>query len=311
MSRRTTAATSWIARLSQAARTIVAPPAQTAASLGSNATLDMQMWLAASPWRPTGAWVVLAGLFSLGWPARPLAIDWQTVALLLLLVDPLWGSLWRLAAGRSELLALPAAQAQQTLWLPYLQPGSPAAQLLGLDESGLLPLLVRVALPGLLLTAAIAAVLSSTALWFTLLVALATLLGWITRRTWNGAPTLLAAVVAIALPWTLTLWQLQPAATSSNTVSLVLIGLWTVHQWGAARTARSPVDWFGKLLLAAAQLGILTLLIIGRAPLWLGILAILFLPTWLIIYLNQPMQRLRIWWLVALLLSALAVGQAG
>ncbi len=145
--------------LGRLARAIFSPPGQNDVNLASSATLNAQIWLGQFPWRPTAGWTVVVALLATGLVARRFDIDWKTLALLLLLVDPLWGSLWRLAAGRAELLPLHNQAVSYEVWLPYLRPGSPAARLLGWNNAGALPLLFRVALPSLFLTGALAVVL--------------------------------------------------------------------------------------------------------------------------------------------------------
>src|SRR5689334_22757695 len=89
------------AKLNRIARSVFTPTMQDELNFGNSATLNAQIWLGQFPWRPTAAWAVVAALFSIGLMTRRLDLNWQTAALLLLLVDPLWGSIWRLAAGRS------------------------------------------------------------------------------------------------------------------------------------------------------------------------------------------------------------------
>ena len=47
-----------------------------------------------------------------------------------------------------------------------------------------------------------------------------------------------------------------------------------------------------------------------RAPLWLALMSVLWLPTWLLIYQRRPLQRLNFWWLLGMLMSGLALGQS-
>ena len=46
-----------------------------------------------------------------------------------------------------------------------------------------------------------------------------------------------------------------------------------------------------------------------QAPLWLAPVALLFLPPWLLVVRRQSPSRLRVLWLLALLLSAAALGR--
>src|SRR5437016_8591466 len=111
-------------KLNWLARSVFAPPVQNDVNLGNSGTLNAQIWLGQFPWRPTAAWAVIAALLATGWATRRFDLNWQTAALLLLLVDPLWGGIWRLAAGRAELLPLHTQAVQYQVWLPYLRRGA-------------------------------------------------------------------------------------------------------------------------------------------------------------------------------------------
>jgi hypothetical protein len=250
----------------------------------------------------------LAALLAGSALARPGDLDWQMLALILLLVDPLWGSIWRLAAGRKEMLPLDNQALSYRFWLPYLQPESPASKLLGWDGANVLPLLFRVALPSLVLAVAVALVLGPFALALTALVALLSPLGWTLRRSLAVQPVLLQSLITIALPWLLTL-QLVTGALRGDwlTPATVLALLATLHHWGEVRLLRNHEDVIGVALLAAAEVGMVVLLIVAQAPFWLGLLAVVWLPAWLLIYQRQPLQRVNFWWLIALLVAALGV----
>jgi hypothetical protein len=252
---------------------------------------------------------VAAALLSVSAAVR---FDWGTIVLLLLLADPVWGSLWRLAAGRTEQLALPMPQGARNVWLPYLVSGSPAARLLGWDDRGMLHLLMRVALPSVLMAVALAAALGWSAIWLTILVLALSLGGWIARHNMKGVPDAFRSAVTIVLPWWLVLAQAGVAVADERWPTYVaLIGLWFVHHWGEVRALRRVGDRGGVALLAVADVGLAVLLILARAPLWLALMAILWLPTWLLVYEGRPLQRARVWWLAALLVSGLALGQSG
>jgi hypothetical protein len=292
-------------------RSMLAPDQQTDVSLGSSATINAQFWLGQFPLRPTAGWVVVAALLSTGANFAAGGSFLRDLALLVLLVDPLWGSVWRLAAGRGEQLPLHDRVLQGRFWLPYMQPDSPADRLLGNDMATALPLVYRVALPTALLAFAIAFVLGPSAVLLTLLVAVVSALGWISRHTFGRMPALLHSAVTVALPWWLVLsqWQLAPGAEEWN-ASAALAAIWFVHNWGEGRGLRHGRDWVAVGLLAIADLSLVALLITVRAPLWLGILCLLWLPTWLFVYWRRPWQPLNFWWLATLLMSGLALGQS-
>ena len=294
--------------LSRLARAIFSPPVQNDVNLASSATLNAQIWLGQFPWRPTAGWTVIAALLATGLVESRFDLDWKTLALLLLLVDPLWGSLWRLAAGRAELLPLHSQAVSYEVWLPYLRPGSPAARLLGWNNAGALPLLFRVALPSLCLTGALAVVLGAPAVWMTALVMVVSLLGWVSRRTLQRTPALLHSIVTIALPWLLTINLLDSEASAAQRApQITLLVLWVLHNWGEGRAIRSGIDWFGLALLAVAEISLITLFVLAQAPLWIAPLLVLCLPTWLLIAQGQSVQRANVWWLLAMLLSGLAL----
>ena len=194
--------------------------------------------------------------------------------------------------------------------MPYLQAGSPAARLLGGDHTDIWPFAVRVGAPAILLALAIAAVLGVEALVFTILVVIASALAWTVRRTFGGTPPLVFSLVAVGLPWALTL-RLAPVefAGPQWLVQFTLLTLWVVHQWGETRALSFAYDWFGLALMGIAEIGLCILLIVAQAPLWLALLVVLFLPAWLAVVRQQPLTRMRFFWLAAMLSSALALGQ--
>jgi hypothetical protein len=280
-------------------------------ALSGSATLNTQIWFSQFPLRPTAGWAAVAALLAAGWLLGPLRLDWRVVALLLLLADPLWGGIWRLAAGRQEMLPLQAPSARHSVWLPYLEPGSPAARLLGWDDHGVLHLMLRVVLPTVALAAAVALVLGREALLLTLLVTVLSLGGWIGRHSVGHIPAALHSVVTVALPWLLAL-NLSGVTPAHEwwAAHVTLVGCWFLHNWGEGRSVHAPRDPLGMALLAAAEIGMLGLFVVARAPLWVALLTMLWLPTWLLVYRNQALQRLNFWWLVAMLLSGVALGQS-
>jgi hypothetical protein len=296
-------------RLTQLLRSVVTPTVRNEVTFSSSAALNAQFWLGHFLWRPTAVWGVLAALLANGLLIEPALINWQTFVLVVLLVDPLWGSIWRLAAGRKALLPLDAHALAYQLWMPYLQPRSPAQKLLGWDSTGVLPLLFRIALPSVILAGGVALVLGRAAIAMTVLVILASVLGWTLRRSLRFSPILLESIVAIALPWLLTAHQLAGTVFTEPWVTpqLLLVGFLTLHHWGEGRLLRNGQDWFAAGLLAFAEVCIVMLLIVAQTPLWLAVLAIFWLPGWVALVQGQPLARANFWWLLALLACALAV----
>lgn len=292
-------------------RTLTSPVAQGDLTLSSSATINAQFWFSQFPLRPTAAWAAVAALLATGSTTFGLTLGWRELALLLLLVDPLWGAIWRLAAGRLEMLPLRERDVPAMVWLPYLQTGSPAARLLGWDDNGVLHLLMRVALPGALLALAVALTLSPTAVWLTGIILVLGLAGWIVRHTVGYVPAMLHSAATVALPWALTLAQIGVNPDQEFWLyHSLLVALWFVHNWGEGRLLRTSSDLLGICLLAASDLGLAILLVVARAPLWLALMSVLWLPTWLLIYQRRPLQRLNFWWLLGMLISALALGQS-
>lgn len=280
-------------------------------TFSSSATLNAQFWLEQFPWRPTAAWAAVAALLATGLGWQAFSGEWRTIILLLLLVDPIWGSIWRLAAGRDELLPLHTKVTPHPVWLPYLKPESPAARLFDWNYVRAVPLLFRVGLPSLLLALVVAAVLDPLAIWLTGAVFLASVLAWIVRRSLNSSANFLHSLVTVALPASLALNHFPPAVGGvDQPLYLLLIAFWTLHNWGEGRNLRSSADPWSLLLLGVAEMGMISVLLFAQAPLWLALLVLLWLPTWLAIYQGQPLRRLTFIWLAALLLSAWAVGQS-
>lgn len=270
--------------------------------------LNAQVWMERAPWRPTALWAGVAGLLATGLPLA--AINWQTLALTLLLADVLWGSLWRLSGGRDVLLPLAPRVLRQQVRLPYLELGSPAARLFSDDHTDLWPLAFRVGVPAVLLAFVVAAVLGAGALFLTLSVVLITILGWTARHTLAGIPVILFSLVAIGLPWLLVVRELTPAAADVQWApQIMLAGAWVVHHWGETRVLTDSGDTVGLALLAAAEVALCVLLVVMQAPLWLGLIVLLLLPTWLAIFRGQSVGHMSPFWLLAMLLSALALGQ--
>jgi hypothetical protein len=279
-------------------------------TFSSSATLNAQFWLEQFPWRPTAAWAAVGALLAsgLGWQA--FRTEWRSIILLLLLVDPLWGSIWRLAAGRAELLPLQTRVVPHAVWLPYLKPDSPAARLFDWNYVRAVPLLFRVGLPTLSLALVVAAVLDPLAIWLTGAVFLASVLAWIVRRALNSSANFLHSLVTIALPALLAIRHFPPPAGAADwPLYMLLLAFWTLHNWGEGRNLRSSADPWGLLLLGIAEMGMISVLLLLQAPLWLAFLILLWLPTWLAIYQGQNLRRLNFIWLAALLLTAWAVGQ--
>lgn len=307
-----TESTSWLRRLRRFTLRPAATDSQSspiaAIDAGATSVVNLQVWMDQAIWRPAGLWAFAAGLLASGALRQADDLNLQALALLALLVDALWGSVWRLAGGRSALLALPPRRAAEaTFVLPYMQEGSPAARLLNSDHTDIWTSALRIAAPTALLALIAAAVLGVYALGLTVVVIVLAALGWTLRHSYDSDALLLHSIVAVGLPWLLTVQQAQ-----QNEVAwlpqLLLAGCWVLHQWGGLRNRQSP-DRLGLVLMGAAQIGMCALLIAVQSPLWLAPLVLLLLPNWLLALQGQPLRRLRFFWLAAMLVSAAALGQ--
>jgi hypothetical protein len=299
------ASISWVQRV----RRLIVPAAEIDGESVATGVVNAQVWMDQAIWRPAAFWAFLAGLLAAGALRQPADLNWQALALLALLVDPLWSSIWRLAGGRRALLTLPPLGNERQVTLPYLQSGSPAARLFAGDHTDVWAPALRIGVPAVIVAMIVAALLGAYASALTALVVVLAALGWTLRRTFGQGTPLLQSIVAIGLPWILTLEQVHRGQGEIHWLpQFVLIGCWVLHQWGSLRNSQQS-DWLGLFCLAAAQIGMCVLLIVAQAPLWLAPLAILFLPTWLLASQRLPLRRLRIVWLAAMLISAVALGQ--
>ena len=131
------------------------------------------------------------------------------------------------------------------------------------------------------------------------------------RRNFGQPPAIWQALVTIALPWFLVLWRhgITPEAELWN-IHVSLIVLWAIHHWGEGRTLCLHADWLGIALLAIADIGLLILMAGLQLPLWLGLLALLMLPTWYVVVRIRTVQGVAFWWWLSILVSALAISQA-
>ncbi|MBX2999523.1 MAG: hypothetical protein KF893_13485 [Caldilineaceae bacterium] len=274
----------------------------------SSAVLDARIWLERSPWRVAGGWSMLAGLLSAGIVSQIQGIDMTRLLLLFLLVDLLWGSIWGAMTLPNSLPNLEQARPQTRVWLPYLRANSPASHLFGYDRPGILPLLVRVALPGIALALLVAAAIDPMLLWLTLAVVILSVSGWLHRQVELVPLGLLHTLVSVSLPWWAAL-QFVSESVVDWRFPIANAALWTIHMWGANRSVEQPGDRLGLTAVGLAQIGVSLLVILAEAPFWLALLTVLWLPTWLSVYRRQSLRRVEWWWLLAMLISSLAMGQ--
>jgi hypothetical protein len=212
----------------------------------STATVNLQVWGGVAIWRITAGWVMVAAIIAAGGLAQLSTLDFARIVLLWLLVDPLWGALWRMAGGRNHLLSLRTGDDQtpttETLRLPYVTENSPAGQLLSLDESNAIPWLVRIALPTTVVALVVASVLGLWAVLLTLFMVVVAAAGWTWRRTLHLPPLAFHAVALALLPWLLALPELGIAPGSERWGLLLALGiLWMLHAWAHPSLRRSSL----------------------------------------------------------------------
>ena len=153
------------------------------------------------------------------------------------------------------------------------------------------------------------------AVWWTAILLAVTTAAWLVRQTFGPPPAILHSATVVILPWFLSLSLFGITAESQIWRSLVLIALfWFLHNWGEERllllSRRQTRDILAIALIALAEIGIALLLISTREPLWLAVLVVLWLPTWLAIFQRRVTVGLRYWWLFSILASAIALGQS-
>ena len=273
----------------------------------SSALLDARLWLELSPWRISAAWSLAAAVLAAGIGDVSRTVSPQMLVLLFLLVDPLWGNMWGGLATPEALPRIQYSMLHRRPWLPYLTMGSPAARLFGMHGPGVLSILARAWLPGVLATFVAAFAIGMPAVWATLVVLGIAVMGWLQRHVALISASVLHSLVVVAAPWALGMMLFGPDLWSGYHWALIL--LWTVHVWGANRSLDNPGARSGLAGMALAQAGIALLLILGQAPLPLAVLGILWLATWMATYRGQSLVNVQASWTAALLVSAAAMAQ--
>ncbi len=273
----------------------------------SSALLDARLWSELSPWRISAAWSLAAAALAVGIGEVSRTVPPQTLVLLFLLVDPLWGNIWGGLATPEALPRIRFTVRNKRPWLPYLALGSPAARVLGVHGPGVLTIVARAWLPGVVVAFVTALAIGMPAVWATLVALGLAVTAWLQRYVALVPASVLHSLVVVAAPWFmgLTLFGLDPWSG----LHWALILLWTLHVWGANSSLDNPGALGGLAGMAVAQAGIALLLIFGQAPLSLAVLCILWLATWVAVYRGQPLQNVQASWTAALLISAAAMTQ--
>lgn len=285
-------------------------PARSSADVhSSSALLDARFRPELSPWRITAAWSLAASVLAAGIGDVSRTVSPLLLVAVYLLVDPLWGNIW---GGLIAPDTLPRSRQTTRLGptrLPYLASGSPAARLLGLHGQSNLAVLIRGWAPGAAAAFVVALAIGEAAVWATLAVLGMAVFAWLHRQFGLIPVSVLHSLTVVAAPWSLglALFGVDPW----NATHWALILLWCVHLWAGNLCLERPESRGGQVGLALAQGGIAFLLIVGRAPLPLMILGVLWLATWLSVYRGQSFFAIQATWTAALLVSASAMAQIG
>jgi hypothetical protein len=265
------------------------------------------------------AWAVLCGVVAsggFGWRSA----DWLRLALLILLVDGGWGTLWS-ALGNTD-WATPLRRWRN--WRfgeplpppPYTLPGSPGdtasrwlGQLRAWGRNVLWPTCgpaltaIVVALP---VTVVLAALLGAELLLLSGAVLAVMQLG----VAWNGGRGTIApgwdAIVAIALPW-----LAGHLAFGQPTIPSTILALTFTLAWGGGWRAESA---WGRAANVGGQFLAMAFLVALRHPLTTGVLALLLVPqVALLAWLRRGqsiswyVRHTRPWLLAAMLVAASAL----
>ena len=272
------------------------PDAQISDLQGQSATdqvipgrlFGLQGRLARPFWGVMGVWATACGAVASNqfhWAAS----DLLTLALVLILVDLAWGSLWDLVVGidwrrlwagrrRPAQPELFAARPAKLVGLPYTQPGSPGGRIFG----GLSRFACRwredfwpeagPAVLGSLAAVAVAVVVSLLLpeRLRVLNVALVALAGLgLIQRLQGRAPLAVQALVLVGLSW------LAGHATFAQVSrpSLILVTAFTLATWGALRAAGGPRR--GSWLLNGGQMLAVAIVAAMKQPLAAGLMGLL------------------------------------
>lgn len=248
--------------------------------------------------------------------------DLPLLALVLLLVELGWGSLWdqvvgvdwsELRTGRGPATQLPlfGDQLRRPLALPYTQPGSPGGRIFaGLDRfrRWFRTRFWPQAGPALLGSLAAVALMVVVSLLLPerlriLNVALLALVGLGAIRRWRGrAPLAPQAVVLVGLSWLAGHGSLAEVSRPSFILALAF----TVAAWGALRAAQGQPR--GLWLLNGGQVVAVALVAAQKQPLAAGLMGLFFfgqLATQLALSSAEGPIIRRTWpWLLAAMLVA-------
>jgi hypothetical protein len=294
-------------------------------SIWSGRLISLRLEMGSSSAWPSSAWAALCGAFASG----QMGLKAQSLLLLLLvlfLVDPVLGGIWRLVVGTDWFVPFAGGRLSggeiPSKSLPYTSPGSPSyrasrwlAGALAWWREDFRPY-VGPEFLSLILTLAVAVTLASLlGRWIALfiLVALVLMAVLLFSSHWHGAISFsLRAVLDLGLPWLIghlafgsLNWE-SVAFALAYTVAYYACFVLLDGRWRAATR-----------LLNGSQVVAIALLVVVKEPILAGIAGLLLLPQLLL----QPFlwrgeaewwygQRSQPWLMASMLTAVLAIGVA-
>ena len=286
-----------------------------------------KLWIemgASSNWLGS-AWAALCGAVASG----QMGLKAQSLLLLfvvLFLVDPILGGIWKLVLGTSWFTPIAGGHLSKgeipLTSLPYTSPGSPGGRASGW-LAGILAWWQRDFMPrvgteflSLILTLVVATTLASLlGRWVALLTLVAFFLiavALFSSRQRGAISFSLRAILELGLPWLIG----HLALGSLNWESAAFAIAYTMAYY--ARFVLSDGRWkTATRLLNSSQIVAVALLVMVKAPILAGIAGLLLLPQWLL----QPflwrgeaerwyLQRSQPWLMASMLTAVLAIGIA-
>jgi hypothetical protein len=272
--------------------------------------VSLRLWLAGTPWRLSGGWLLLAGLIAAA-GQQAWRGPWLPVLLALALAEVIWGALWwQIVPTRTW----PLHRARRRPALPYIQPASPAGRLLGWPEPGAAAAVARAGLPLAGLAVVLALPIGQVAVALTGAVLLAVLLGMTARQAGlTGLAGWLQAVVQVALPFALgvsLLGQWPPAPQGAFLLGLglgyTLLARSLVQS--SQRTVNGPLV---HLLFAGGGFAaILAVLLVTGQSLAAGVVGLLAVAPLLLLARSDGSQArvAQPWLLATVIVSSAAIG---
>jgi hypothetical protein len=272
--------------------------------------VSLRLWLAGSPWRLSGGWLLLAGLIAAAgqdaW-RRP----YLPALLALVLAEVLWGGLWWQLVPSHH---WPLHRARRRPALPYVQPASPAGRLLGWPEPGAAAAVLRAGLPLAGLAALLAVLVGAQALALTGAVLLIVLLAMAARQAGlAGLTGWLFVLVTATLPFALGVFlrgQWPPAPQGPFLLGLGL-GFSLLARSLAPGVIDTPGSRLGRLLVAAGGfVAIIALFLAGGRLLAAGVVGLLAVAPLLILARADGREpaAAQPWMLATVLVSSAGLG---